>query len=436
MKKLFHVVVSTLIFVFVSTIVIGCGLVDDNSHSQKSNLKPDTTFNEKNPSMADNFKIYVESSASMDGYVNGNTKFKTALHCIIGEVITDVLKDENNAKYYYIDSNPHLIKGSYREFVKNMSPASFDNEAKKKDSCGRVCGDRKTSDIIDIMYKVIDSTGVNDVTMFVSDCVYSPEPSADIEKALNKQKTDITNKLTNKTKNLKDFGVLVYRMVSDFDGIYYTKTDARIPCKGKRPYFVWFFGKKSILANVYKSLSSVMADNKEEYEVDSYIQGVVPQYEYMPYLAIGSEKYCCYENRKTNNQGKFVFNFIADLSKLHFLEEYLADPANYSCSKCTIKKIEQYYDPKKPKYNYKYTIVVKGKKTEYVTARCTKISLKAPKSNVLDWVDKYNDPKGEDYDKGYNDTIIRTFGIESLIEGVDEFYKNSEIVTFKININN
>lgn len=444
MKNKFYVIVSALIFVMVCGVVVACNGSDTTPPTNTNKLKLDTlNFYKENPSEADNFKVYIESSASMDGYVNGNTKFKTALHCIIGEVITDVLKDENNAKYYYIDSNPHLIKGSYREFVKNMSPASLYNEASKKDSCGRVCGDRSTSDIIDIMYKVIDSTGVNDVTMFVSDCVYSPESSADIEKALNKQKTDITNKLTNKTKNLKDFGVLVYRMVSDFDGIYYTKTDAPIPCKGKRPYFVWFFGKKSILANVYKSLSSVMADNKEEYEVDSYIQGVVPQYEYMPYVAPGTNGgYCSFKDKKTNNAGVYKFSFFADMSKLPFSEEFLLNSENYTCSKkCKIKKIEKIgknssSKSKYNKYNYEYTIVVEGSKNERVSPMCVNVSLKAPKSNVAEWVKKYNDPKGEDYDKGYDGTKIRTFGIESLIEGVDEFYQNSKVVTFKININN
>ena len=79
---------------------------------------------------------------------------------------------------------------------------------------------------------------------------------------------------------------------------------------------------------------------------------------------------------------------------------------------------------------------MEGSKNERVSPMCVNVSLKAPKSNVAEWVKKYNDPKGEDYDNGYDGTKIRTFGIESLIEGVDEFYQNSKVVTFKININN
>ena len=54
---------------------------------QKTSVR-DSLFNKENPDYATKFNVYVESSASMDGYVVGNTDFKTVLYRLIGQLIT------------------------------------------------------------------------------------------------------------------------------------------------------------------------------------------------------------------------------------------------------------------------------------------------------------------------------------------------------------
>lgn len=395
------------------------------------NEKPsvrDSLFIADNPSMAKKFNVYVESSASMDGYVTGNTQFKTTLHRLIGQVVADVLENDSTISLNYINSGIFNRKETPKQFTQNLSASSFVSY-----SGSSVGGDREISDIIDVISQVVKNTTGTGVTMLVSDCVYSPEASDDIDKALQKQQTDMLNILKNKVKTHDglSFGVLLYRLTSDFHGIYYTKTNGHISCNGDRPYFVWFFGKESILANVLESITKIMSDNKAECIVG------IPGYQYIPYKTIKSDHAYHYLNAKTKSDSLYTFSFIADMSKLPLTKEYILDKSNYSLGKDKyfIKKIEEYSDSKNSIYNYKYTICIKGGKNSFVTPTLVKVSVKSILHPMPTWVSKFNDPNGNDYNDGYDSKKLRTFGLNSLVEGIADYYNNPSYVTFKIQIN-
>lgn len=395
------------------------------------NEKPsvrDSLFNVDNPSMAKKFNVYIESSASMDGYVTGNTKFKTTLHRLIGQVVADGLENDSNISLNYINSKIFNRKETPKQFTQNLSETSFVTY-----SGTSVGGDRANSDIIDVISQVVKNTPGTDVSMFVSDCVYSPEASDDIDKALQKQQTDMLNILKNKAKAQDglSFGVLLYRLTSDFHGIYYTKTNGHITCNGDRPYFVWFFGKESILANISESISKIMSDNKAECIVG------IPGYQYMPYKTIKSDHAYHYLSAKTKSDSLYTFSFIADMSKLPLTKEYILNKSNYTLGKDKyfIKKIEEYSDSKNLIYNYKYTICIRGGRNSFVTPTLVEVSLNSMLKTMPVWVDKYNDPNGNDYNNGYDSKKLRTFGLNSLVEGIADYYKNPSYVTFKIQIN-
>lgn len=381
----------------------------------------DSIFRAENPLTASKFKVFVENSASMDGYVNGDTQFKEALHRLIGQVFADVLKNDTSLSLNYINSEIIEQKCTREEFTKILSPGSFSNAG----------GDRANSDIIEVVSKVVKETAKGEVSMFVSDCVYSPESSGNIHKMLKKQQTDMLNILKNKAKNDAKFGALLYRMISDFRGLYYTKTNDKIVCDGKRPYFVWFFGDESILANVYESISTIVND----YEAKSLIG--IPTYSYLPYKTLKSDHSFHYVKAKTKSNSLYTFSFVADLSYLPLSKKYILDTNNYKCEKerYFIKNIEEYSDPRNTGYNFKYTVCIKGRKNSFVVPALIQISLKSILPNIPKWVDAYNDPYGIDYDHGYTSTKLRTFGLKSLVDGLAEFYDSPNYVTFKIQIN-
>lgn len=383
----------------------------------------DSIFLKDNPSTATRFNVFVESSYSMDGYVTGNTKFKTVLHRLIGQVVADVLVDDKSVSLNYVNSIIKPQTSVPKAFTQALSPVSFSAAG----------GDRENSDIIEIISSVVKKTPKGAVSMFVSDCVYSPEQSADIDKALKKQQTDMLNILKNKSKQDKSFGVLLYRLTSDFHGIYYTKTNEHINCNGQRPYFVWFFGDESILANVHESISKIMKEENADCIVG------IPGYKYIPYKTIKSDHAYHYLSAKSREDSVFTFSFYASLKTLPLDKEYIVDKANYSYGKkkYSIKKIEPYTpsDEKNSVYNYKYTVTIRGGRSSMITPTTVDISLNSMLNEVPDWVTKYDDPTGEDYDKGYDPKRIRTFGLRSLVEGIAEFYKGTPYDSFKIQIN-
>lgn len=425
------IIVFSILFVTMNLDSCGSGSSCDGKKCKralgfKDNEKPsmrDSVFNTDNPSMATKFNVYVESSASMDGFVTGNTRFKTTLHRLIGQVVADVLDNDSNISLNYINSEIFKKKETPKDFTKNLSASSF----------SKTGGDRANSDIIDVISKVVGNTSKGVVSMFISDCVYSPEASEDIDKALQKQQTDMLNILKNKTKNKADakFSVMLYRLISDFHGIYYTKTNEHKECNGDRPYFVWFYGDESILSNVAESISEIMLENKAEYVVG------IPGYEYIPYKCINSDHTCHYLRAKTRSDSLFTFSFIADMSKLPLSEGYLLDKDNYKTGKDKyfIKKIEKYNDSKNSEYNYKYTICIRGGKNTLVTPTQVEVSIKSMLDNMPIWVNTYNDPTGNDYNNGYDPKKLRTFGLKSLVDGIADFYKNPYYLTFKILIN-
>lgn len=383
----------------------------------------DSIFRANNLSNANNFNVYVESSASMDGYVTGNTKFKTTLHRLIGQVIADVLVDDNHVNLNYITTETTKKDSNPKVFTQTLSPSSFSDAN----------GDRANSDIIEIISSVVKATSKGDVSMFVSDCVYSPEPSVDIDKALKKQQTDMLNILKNKSKKNSAFGILLYRITSDFHGIYYTKTNAHISCNGQRPYFIWFFGDERILANVHESIYKIMKEEKADYIVG------IPGYKYLPYKTIRSDHAYHYLSAKSREDSIFTFSFYADMRPLPLTGDYMVNKANYECgkNKYYIKKIETVTQSngKADDYNYKYMVSIRGGKNAMITPTTIDISLNSMLKEVPNWVVKYDDPIGEDYDRGYDPKKLRTFGLKSLVEGVVDFYKEPSYVSFKIQIN-
>lgn len=428
-----HTVFKTSLTFIIITLITVCNsctgsYCDGTQCKKKLGLKNkpsvnDSIFYEKYPLKATRFNVFVESSASMDGYVKGNTNFKTTLHRLIGQVVADVLKDDRSISLNYINTQIKKQRVTPKQFTQDLSPTSFRNAG----------GSRANSDIIEIISNVVKSTKSGEFSMFVSDCVYSPESSNDIDKALKKQQTDMLNILKNKVKTDNDFGVVVYRLTSDFHGYYYNKTDAEIMVNGVRPYFVWFFGNKSILADVCESISEIMKEEKA-----NFVAGI-SGYNYMPYRTIASDHSYHYLSAKSKDNSLFTFSFRADLSRLPFSKDYLLDKRNYVMGKDKyfIKKIEA-IDPsdlKNKGCNYKYTICIKGRKNSMITPTTVEISIKSMLSEVPQWVKSFDDPNGNDYNSGYDAKKIRTFGLRSLIEGIADFYKESYYATFRIQIN-
>ncbi len=436
----YHISMKTLTFVMLPLLIAGvlttsCGgqNCDGTKCREELGLGPekmkdrDAAFYKENPSDASRLNVFVENSVSMNGYVTGNTGFKTVVYRVVGQLSADVLQNGDSISFNYINSEIVPFKGKKREFLKQ----GLDCNASRPGHFSTSGGDRANSDIMTSIEDVIKRTPSGEISMFVSDCVYSPEPAADIDKALEKQQTDMLNALKNKAKTDPRFGVVLYRLTSDFHGIYYNKTNGKIQCDGPRPYFIWLFGDASILANAYRSLEKIMTSEKA-----TSLTGI-KGYAYLPYKTKKSDHPYQYLYAKP----KTPISFLADISDLPLSTDYLLNKANYLCSnkKYAIKSIEKVSEKgvsDKGTYNYKFTIKPLYEDDHSVLPRTViEISLLSPLRDRAVWEKKFDDPKGTDYDKGYNSKLQRTFGIKSLVEGIADFYNEKAYATFKVAIN-
>lgn len=426
-NKTIIAVVSAVLIITFGILFVRCDTTCDGTDCRKATgitKKPsvcDSLFRKDHPKFATKLNVYMESSASMDGYVTGNTDFKTMIHRVIGQVTADVVEKSTDPSLFYINTDTIRRKETPKQFTNMLSPTAF----------AAAGGDRTNSDIMEIIDNVIKLTRKGEAAMFVSDCVFSPEPAADIAKALAKQQTDMRNALQKKSKYDPEFGVLLYRLTSDFHGIYYNKTNEKIPCDGPRPYFIWFFGDASILATVSDCLSGMMTEAKALSLVG------IPAYSYIPYRTLGSAHPYHYIPIKANDRGFETIRFVADLSAIPCGEAYLTDKDNYTCDgkNYSVHKITTYSNAKYPGFNYQFTIRINGRENSHIASTVAGISLKSMLHPLPKWVSDYDDPQGDDYDKGYRKGLQRTFGLKSLVEGIAEFYKDKTYCTFKMKVN-
>lgn len=429
-KKLIALVIGVLVAGALAVAILSSGCSGGNGQSKAklpaSPAKLDSMFRKENPSEASALKVFVECSASMDGYVTGNSEFKTTIHNIVNQTSAAILAPGAKTHFNYINSKTIPLEvASLREFTRSMSPQSFKTQS---DLAG---GDRSQSDLMEVMEAAIGQTANGEVSMLVSDCVFSLGKAADLDKALDQQRTDMTAAITKRLKTDPGFAVMAIRFHSSFNGTYYTKTDAQIPLCGQRPYYVWFFGNQSLLAGVRRAIEREL----KERDAKTYVGA--PGYAQAPYKTLKSTHPYHYENARANFNGTWTFSFLADLSVFPETWKYLEEDDHYKTNReqYEISDIKENEQDNPGPYNTKFVVKVEGRKNDALTPGMVEISLKSPSSKVPKWVKETDDPQGEDYDHGYDPKLQRTFGLRSLIEGAAACYQQPYWATYRIKIN-
>lgn len=364
-------------------------------------------------------KVYVENSGSMDGYVNGNTEFKTDLFNLLkllgGDISGDIEK-------YFINDSIIKVSVTDSQFSNGMSVSLFQ----------KLGGKRETSDIAELMAKVIKSNKPGEVSIFISDCVFDPQSDPDIEKRLSQQKTTIQTAIKNKLKSDEEFSVVVYKLMSSFTGIYYNKVKPHVYLNNKqRPYYIWFFGDACKLTRVRELLNKDIEsrDGTKVFSETNYIKNI-------PYRCSAAK---CNKARGKHiddpreSHGKFTFKINADLSTIPLSQVFLLDTTNYILPKnkdYAIKSVGKY---KKKDKSFTHEIKISKIKGNIKEQTYLIVELKRP--SIPTWVMDFNDLMGTDYLNGAHPTNPRTFGLSSYISGVHDAYGDAPIARFELLIN-
>jgi hypothetical protein len=365
--------------------------------------------------------VFIENSASMDGYVKGTTEFEQAIYNYLSDIKISGATD--SLSLYYINSRL-IPQGAVTEdmsvlsdFIEKLEPNTFKTKG----------GNRGTSDIAEVLKSVLQETNNQSVSILITDGIFSPGSGCNAENYLVNQQIGIKNTFSDFIKNKVDCGVIVYQLSSKFNGIYYNKFDQRIQLETQRPFYIYLIGSNKHLKKIIELVPENKFKGSGVINIFSITKGN-NRIKYFINPSIGKFKKSKTNTRTTiedlekdSHTGKVKFAVNVDFSNLLLDDYYLMDSSNYeNCSRYNleIKPARATNQGYTHTLNFSSNKVVKGDVI-------VKLKAKRPL-----WVDEVND------NIGLTAVDSNTFGIKYQIDGIyDAFtFNNMYYSEIKISI--
>lgn len=288
------------------------------------------TLNQESASIY-NYAVFLENSGSMDGYVRGTTAFEDDIY----RLLIDITYLADTVQVNYVNSQIIPYKSGVQKFINNLEPASFQQRG----------GNRSSSNINQVLQRVLQETREGQVNMLISDFIFSTG-GGDTEEKLNNQRISIYNTFRKQLQQ-GPFATLIIKMKSEFNGSYYDKADRPVRLSGvERPYYIWLMGPPAAISDFSQQID---LNQLEGFEY-SYL--MLPQTaDITPYYTVlnnyqrkgnfradrqysGADYVRGISNVEPSGRGEdagtFGFSIAVDLSRLPVGEDYLADVQNYS----------------------------------------------------------------------------------------------------------
>ena len=367
------------------------------------------------------YSVFIENSASMDGYVQGNSEFKNATYNFLADILMKTNQIADSMNLNYINSKIIPFDEPLDDFIEKLSPSTFQKRG----------GERGTTDLYDVIKRSIDSVKTGRVVVFISDCVFSPGSKRNALDYLANQKTGIKRLFSDLIYAHNDLTTIVIKLNSSFNGDYYDYNNKIIKLAGqKRPYYIWIVGKYSEVEALQNKVKLEKIDGGIE---DFYAQYPLsissqPKHKMVRMGAIGRfeidrDNLNTLNNAEISERGGstcFGFNMVVDFSKAGVSENYLSDISNYQLSsdnyKLVVSRIteaEHAVDKGLEKFTHKLT---------FFTVELKPMTLNVElKRKMPNWVEKSN---SQDDREQTPDELTKTFGVKYLIEGMADAYQS------------
>lgn len=387
---------------------------------------------------APTIKVYVENSGSMDGYVKGATDFENAVYSYLSDIQLaklGVQRDsaaslKNIMELNYINSQVLKQPSDVQAFIKALEPYTFKQKG----------GNRGTSDMADILAKIIKQTADNDISIFISDCIFSPgkqyKQKDNADEYLVSQQIAIKSHFVEKINQNTNFAVIVMRLLSQFNGLYYNKFDNKTSINGNRPFYIWLMGDIRQLKRVMNAVHvSEIKGSGVQHMYMSSLSNKPLSYGILPGQGIGKfnpdkdNPKTTITNAKTDNKGgenRFQIAIGVDYSAMLLPNEYLTNPDNYKISnKAYTIEISQNSNPKS-----RYTHIIK---LNLIQPVISKGSITISLMNLMpSWINDYTDETGLNINA--DGAMEKTYGLKYLIGGIYDAYKDQNYGSITINI--
>ncbi|WP_205880605.1 hypothetical protein [Larkinella terrae] len=246
---------TCLVFLVLLIVFQSCGRKE-----KKAEKQPETK-----PAGISNILFFMETSASMGGYLKGETNFKVA----VSEVVTK-LNQVAPVEVWTIAGKPQPFVEGYNQFVVNLATTPLAME--------------RSSELHKIFKEVGEKAKGNTVALLVSDCILS-FPDAEIKKnpEINRQNAEsvLKSQINDQFASLKQKGIsaTVWAYSSGFNGTYYDYQNKKHTLSGEsRPFYIWVIGKQELVGDLNRKLNELMI-TKPAKQLDFGASGALKQYD-------------------------------------------------------------------------------------------------------------------------------------------------------------
>ncbi len=176
--------------------------------------------------------FYMENSASMDGYVNGNTEFKD----VLGKMIVSSHHCCKGTDFFFVNNKVYKANESAVSFIQMLNPANIK------------VGNVGSTDVNQIFRNILQTTDKNTISVLFSDCIYSV---TDVNSQLDNAKNATTDAFLTALSKNGNMATIILQFASSFDGYYYDRNDKPYVCKSPRPFYVVMTGNRDALKTLY-----------------------------------------------------------------------------------------------------------------------------------------------------------------------------------------
>ena len=271
------------------------------------------------------------------------------------------------------------------------------------------------------------------VSVFISDCIFSPGKGKNADDYLVNQQIGIKNYIGDYINDHPNFAVVGYRCMSQFEGLCYDKNDSKQYYKGSRPFYIWLLGGQGAINRIRIEMQKNQRPIKGVENVFTVFNGGsdMPDSCYAVKIKSGdfdldkSDPKHSIVNLKADKWGRIRFSVEVNYAPLILDNDYLCDKELYELSDSKYELVS--VEPIKVYKKYSHILTFETKQVHPSTLEVM-LKTATPK-----WPQYYNDDDGNEITDNNAD---KTFGIKYMTEGISSAILKSNYYTrMIININ-
>ncbi len=355
--------------------------------------------------------VFIENSASLDGYVQGKTNFKQDLYRFLSDLRAEGFAQEINLNY--INSKTPIIKENanddeLRDYFEELNPQNFRNAG----------GNRGSSELSNIFKRVLDKVDKKKISILISDCVFSPGKGLDATNFLESEQSTIKLAVRNKLDSFPDLAILGIMMKSEFNGSYYNQLNQpKKLTQVSRPYYIWIMSDVTYMNDFINSRTFYRC-NDCPYAVYSD-NDFDPSYQLKRYprkgnYKIKSDHSIKFESLEERGKDKGLFGFTVelDLSGLLISKDLIQDKSAYEFSEAYLIDSIFWTDKRN---QIDYFMISDDPKTSNEVG--LSLSFQNPK-----WIERANISDDRSLEQNNSFLLDKTLGIENMFDGILDAY--------------